>query len=147
MVEFVPATFQPPRSFTTEQFLFEPLGLEHNEADHAAWSSSIDHIRSTPGFGQRSWPREMTLDENRHDLERHAADFAAREGFTYTVRDPNDGETVGCLYIYPADASARSASVRSWVRADRAELDKPLRTAVRDWLDRDWPFATVDYPG
>ncbi len=25
----------------------------------------------------------MTLDENRADLERHAADFAARRGFTY----------------------------------------------------------------
>jgi hypothetical protein len=146
-VEFVPAAFEPPRRLATEQFVLEPLGPEHNEADYAAWSSSIEHIRSTPGYGEGSWPREMTLDENRTDLERHAADFAAREGFTYTVLDPSDGATVGCLYIYPAKASDRNATVQSWVRADRAELDQPLRTAVRRWLDREWPFAAVDYAG
>ncbi len=146
-MEFVPASFQPPRWFATDQFVLEPLGPEHNEGDHAAWSSSMDHIRSTPGFDQSSWPHELTLEENRRDLERHAADFAAREGFTYTVRDPAAGSIVGCVYIYPAEGDASGASVRSWVTADRAELDASLRAAVREWLDHDWPFATVDYAG
>jgi len=146
-VGFVPAAFEPPRRLETDQFVLEPLGPEHNEADYAAWSSSIEHIRSTPGWAESSWPREMTLDENRNDLERHAADFAAREGFTYTVLDPSDGATVGCLYIYPAKAPDRNATVQSWVTADRAELDQPLRTAVRRWLDSEWPFTAVDYPG
>ena len=65
-----------------ERFRLRPLGTEHNEADHAAWTSSIEHIRATPGFEGRSWPRAMTLEENLEDLRMHAAHFAAREGFT-----------------------------------------------------------------
>ena len=65
-----------------------PLGPEHNARDHAAWSSSIDHIRATPGFADWPWPHPMTLAENLADLEAHARDFAERSGFTYAVLDP-----------------------------------------------------------
>jgi hypothetical protein len=37
------------------------------------------------------------------------------------------------------------ADVRSWVRADRAELDVPLHAAVSAWLAGAWPFAEVRY--
>jgi hypothetical protein len=43
----------------------------------------------------------MTPEENRADLERHARDFAARSGFTYTVLDPSDRDVIGCVCIYP----------------------------------------------
>ena len=82
-------------------FLLEPLGPQHNEDDYEAWSSSIEHIRATPGYADGRWPRPMTLEENRADLERHARDFAARSGFTYTVLDPSDRGVIGCVYIYP----------------------------------------------
>jgi hypothetical protein len=52
----VPPDFEPPTSLVTEQFVLEPLGPQYNEADHAAWTSSIEHIRSTPGYGDGSWP-------------------------------------------------------------------------------------------
>jgi hypothetical protein len=142
-VEFVPAAFTPPRRFETPVFRLEPLGPEHNERDFEAWSSSMDHIRATPGF-DRGWPREMTLDENRADLERHARDFEERTGFTYTVLDGDD--VVGCVYIYPLDGVERGARVLSWVRASRAGLDEPLWRSVRVWLDTDWPFAHIEYP-
>ncbi len=51
--------------------------------------SSIEHIRATPGFPTVAGRAAMTLEENRADLERHARDFAARSGFTYTVLDPS----------------------------------------------------------
>src|SRR5438105_13743823 len=139
-MSFVPADFEPPRSLVADGLVLEPLGPEHNEDDYAAWTSSVEHIRATPGFENRRWPRELTLEENRRDLEEHAADFAARTGFTYTVRVAEDGAIVGCVYIYPA---GDGASVRSWVRADRAELDTPLWRAVSDWLAREWPFERV----
>ena len=97
---FVPADFEPPAGLVTERFVLEPLGPEHNESDHEAWSSSIEHIRATPGFDDR-WPRPMTLEENLDDLERHARDFADRTGFTYTVLDPATRAVIGCVYIYP----------------------------------------------
>ena len=142
---FVPADFDVPHGLATPEFRLEPLGPQHNESDYDAWSSSMEHIHSTPGWGESSWPSEMTLDENRGDLERHADDFANRAGFTYTVLDPSDGNVIGCVYIYPLRESPQDAKVLSWVRASHADLDAPLWQAVRDWLDRDWPFARVDY--
>lgn len=143
--EFVPAGFTVPAGLMAELFVLEPLGPEHNTGDYTAWSSSIDHIRATPGFAGRDWPREMSLEENLADLEMHARDFRARSGFTYTVLEPASGDVVGCVYIYPDESGERDASVRSWVRASRAELDVPLARAVTEWLAADWPFAGVTY--
>jgi hypothetical protein len=143
---FVPESFEPPSGLTTERFRLEPLGPQHNERDYEAWSSSMDHIHATAGFRDRSWPREMTVEENRGDLERHANDFAARTGFTYSVLDPDGEDVIGCLYIYPDKTRDADARVISWVRVSHAELDGPLRDAVSDWLDQAWPFERVDYP-
>ena len=144
---FVPDDFQPPLELVAEQFLLEPLGPEHNEDDHEAWSSSIEHIHATPGFTDTRWPHPMTLEENRADLERHARDFAARSGFTYTVLDPSDRGVIGCVYIYPDKKGDNEAVVSSWVRATRADCDAPLRELVSRWLSEAWPFARVSYAG
>jgi hypothetical protein len=95
----------------------------------------------------------MSLAENLRDLERHAQDFAERRGFTYTVLSTGTGEVIGCVYIYPprgdsqggASAGEHDAAVSSWVRADCAELDPVLYHTVRAWLERDWPFHSIEY--
>jgi hypothetical protein len=142
---FVPDDFQPPSGLASEQFRLEPLGPQHNEDDHEAWSSSIEHIRATPGFEDSRWPHTMTLDENRADLERHARDFAARTGFTYTVLDPSDRAVIGCVYIYPDKKGDNDAAVTSWVRASRAASDAALRELVSRWLAEAWPFERISY--
>jgi hypothetical protein len=141
---FVPVDFIVPIGLQTPRFRLEPLGPEHNDADYRAWSSSMEHIHETPGWKKSSWPREMTLEENRADLQRHADDFENRSGFTYTVLEPG-GDVVGCVYIYPASAGPHDAHVLPWVRASRAELDAPLWQAVSDWLAAEWPFENVDF--
>jgi hypothetical protein len=144
-VPFVPEDFDVPRELVTDAFRLEPLGPEHNEGDYQAWMSSIDHIRSTPGMQGRSWPRpEMTLDDNLKDLQGHASDFANRKGFTYTVRDIDSGEIIGCVYIYPRKDEA-GTRIMSWVRASRADLDAPVYEAVSEWLRTSWPFTEVAY--
>ncbi len=95
-------------------FALEPLSVRHNEEDYAAWTSSIEHIRQTPGFPDGSWPKLMSPEQNAADLARHERDFADRVGFT-------------------------------WVRADRAELDRPLHDLVSGWLAEIWPFTNPDY--
>jgi RimJ/RimL family protein N-acetyltransferase len=140
----VPEGFLPPRELDDSQLPLRPLGPEHNASDYAAWTSSMDHIRATPGFGSSSWPRPMTLDENRADLERHAADFEARAGFTYTVLLPDVDEVIGCVYIYPTE-EGDGALVNSWVRSDHASLDARLYRVVSTWLAAEWPFSAVTY--
>ena len=147
MSGFVPDDFDPPLRLERPEFALVPLGPEHNESDHAAWSSSIAHIRATPGFESWGWPpvEGMSLDANRGDLERHARDFAKRTGFTFTVLRPGSEEVIGCLYIYPARDGENDAHARSWVRSDVAELDAPLHAAVSRWLTECWPFERVIY--
>jgi hypothetical protein len=142
---FVPADFEPPLALDQPDFELRRLGPEHNDSDYAAWTSSIDHIRATPGFVGRSWPRSMTLEENHGDLVRHAADFTGRIGFTYTVLRPGTTTVIGCVYIYPSRATGYDASVRSWVRAADADLDRVLYRAVVRWLAAAWPFERIDY--
>ena len=143
--QFVPLDFDVPRRLETPQFVLEPLGPEHNDQDYDAWNSSTEHIHATPGWEKSTWPKEMTRDENRADLQRHADDFADRTGFTYTVLDPASRDVIGCVYIYPFDESDAEARVVSWVRASHADLDAELWRTVRDWLIADWPFAIVEY--
>jgi hypothetical protein len=79
--------------------------------------------------------------------------LAGRRGFTYTVLSTITGEIIGCVYIYPppgqepgrGSAGGWHAVVRSWVCADRAALDPVLYRAVRAWLERDWPFDSIEY--
>ncbi len=143
---FVRDDFVVPLGLSGDGFRLEPLGPRHNEADHEAWMSSIEHIRATPGFRDHDWPPPggMTLAENLRDLERHADDFEARTGFTYTVLD-GDGQVIGCVYIYPSRSEERGARVRSWVCAARGELDGPLHDAMAAWLTESWPFEMVQY--
>jgi hypothetical protein len=150
---FVPEGFEAPDGLIAGEFRLAPLGPQHNEADYAAWTASIEHIRATPGFPDGSWPREMSLSDNLGDLERHAQDFAERRGFTYSVLSTGTGDVIGCVYIYPASGrepgggagGRRHAFVQSWVRADCAALDPVLHDAVLTWVERDWPFDSIEY--
>jgi hypothetical protein len=140
-MSFVPADFVVPLSLEGPGFRLEPLGPQHNERDHEAWMSSIDHIRQTPDFPDGNWPTTMTLESNLADLVRHAKDFEDRSGFTYSILDGD--EVIGCLYIYPS--KTRDAAVSSWVRASRAGMDVITWQAISTWLETDWPFTTVEY--
>lgn len=145
MEPFVPPDFDVPTSLAGEGFRLEPLGPAHNDRDHAAWMSSIDHIRSTPGFEHpdADWPTVMSLDANRDDLIGHARDFTDRTGFTYSVLDGDD--VIGCVYIYPTERPGCDAEVRSWVTAGRTGLDVPVWRAVTGWIESAWPFASPFY--
>jgi len=140
---FVPAEFDVPATLEGDGFRFEPLGPVHNERDYGAWMSSIDHIRSTPGFPKGDWPSPMSLESNLEDLEMHARHFEERVGFTYSILDGDD--VIGCLYIYPSEDDAHDAIVTSWVTASRAEMDHRIRDAVSTWLSETWPFDNPSY--
>ncbi|MFI2640198.1 N-acetyltransferase [Streptomyces sp. NPDC018610] len=140
----VPDDFAVPRELTADGFRLEPLEPRHDESDHEAWSSSIEHIRATPGFRERRWPPAdgMSLADDLRDLTEHADDFAARFGFTSTVLGDDD-RVVGCVHIHPSRTDEGVVDVRSWVRADRRELGGPLHDAVAAWPASSWPFERI----
>lgn len=136
---FVPVDFEIPTSYVGAGFRLEPLGPEHNNRDYEAWMSSIAHIRETPGFEESEWPSPMTLEENLADLVGHAEDFSARRGFTYSVVD--DEDVIGCLYIYPSKTASHDATVKSWIRETRSDMDIVIWRLVSQWLVESWPFS------
>ena len=48
---FVPVGFDLPISLAIDQFRLEPLGPQHNQADQAAWMSSIELAVRMSHFG------------------------------------------------------------------------------------------------
>lgn len=143
-MSFVPTDFEVPRSFEGPGFRLEPLDPVHNERDHAAWMSSIDHINATPGFDSwNDWPQPMSLEANMKDLEMHAKEFEERKAFAYSVLDGED--VIGCLYIDPTKRAGHDAAVTSWVTESRAEMDVVLWRAVSEWLAESWPFENPYY--
>lgn len=146
LTPIVPSDFAVPLTLSTVHTVLRPLGPEHNEADHHAWTSNIDHIRSTPGFAPpRQWPEAgMTLDRNLGDLIAHSQHFQDRVGFTYTVVDRNNEDVVlGCVYIYGDATDEAEVDVRSW--AITPELDREVWVAVSGWLTQAWPFSSLRY--
>lgn len=143
----VPDDFHAPESYEASVFRLELLDPRHNEADHAAWMSSIPHIRATPGFVDRRWPPEsgMTLEQNLSDLVSHADRSARGVDFAYSVLDRSSpGRVIGCVYFNPTPAPGEVEAV-SWVTADSADLDRPLTEVVTNWLADAWPFPVVHY--
>ncbi len=148
MERIVPEGFVVPPELLTEHAVLRPLGPEHNVADYHAWTSSIAHIEATPGFGPpRDWPDvDLSLEGNLADMEMHRRHFDERVGFTYTILDrAAPDRVVGCLYIYADPAGVADVEVRSWVIADRSELDHEIWSAVRIWLQVAWPFNSARY--
>ncbi|TFV64350.1 N-acetyltransferase [Geodermatophilus sp. DF01-2] len=142
----LPPGFAVPPPLRDERFHLEPLTPAHNARDHAAWTTSIDHIRATPGFAGRAWPGiAASLEENESSLRRHEEDAAARRGFACAVLDAASGEYLGCVYFYPPRSAEFDVDARSWVRADWARLDALLHDIVRAWLGRCWPWRSPDY--
>ncbi|GAA3627817.1 hypothetical protein GCM10022223_51390 [Kineosporia mesophila] len=144
MDAIVHASFEVPPPLTSPRFRFEPLAGHHNDVDLPAWTSSIEHIRASPGFAGRGWPAgPVSAQENLRDLLRHERHRQERSGFTYAVFSGD--EYVGCVYFYPPRTPTHDVDVRSWVTQERADLDRPLYEAVSRWLRECWPWKQPDY--
>jgi RimJ/RimL family protein N-acetyltransferase len=142
---FVPADFAVPPSLETERFRLRMLSTDDVEKDYEAVMETQAHFHAM-GL---EWPREgFTLEGNLADLKRHQREFIDREAFAYTVVTPDESRVLGCVYINPVEGNSRSARVEMWVRASEKEkgLGPVLYTAVREWMEAEWPFENVVYP-
>ena len=132
-MKLVPDDFAVPEGLETARFRLRMLTVRDVVADFEA-------IRGrAPG---------LTLEQNLIDLGWHQKEFQTRRSFAYTVVHPSDdGHVLGCAYVYPTDEPGFDALATCWVRSEAAELDGELYEAFRAWLERDWPFERVTYPG
>jgi len=133
LTTLVPDDFAVPAGLVTDRFRLRMLTVRDVVADFEA-------IRErAPG---------LTLEQNLVDLGWHQKEFQRRSSFAYTVVDPaDDGHVLGCAYIYPTDEPGFDALATCWVRREAADLDGELYQAFRGWIEREWPFGRVTYPG
>lgn len=144
---FVPDDFEVSPGFETPEFRVRPIRVADAERDYEAVMESVEIIHASL-LGD-SWPTDsFTLDDNRRDLAEKERRFDRRTSFTYTVVSLDEREVLGSVYINKG-MRGPDAAVFMWVRksAHEAGLDPVLEAAVRDWMEREWPFEWVVYPG
>lgn len=146
---FIPPAFSPPRLVEGPGFKLVPLGPEFVKLDFDAYMSSIAHLQQT--FTRSTgWPREgISQAEAMRDMETEQARFQARTSFAYAVLTPDGSRERGCVYVYPGLVDGYDAEVTLWVTQAEydAGFDAELYAWVTEWVQRDWPFAKVAYPG
>ena len=143
--QFVPKDFAIPAGLETEQFRLRMLCVEDVNKDYEAVMETQGRFLSM-GY---DWPRVgFTIEENLADLEQHQQEFLSREAFAYTVVSPDESRVVGCVYINPAKEEGIDARIRMWVRESEYKkgLDPLLFRAVKEWIEKEWPFEKVSYP-
>ena len=146
---FVPHDFDVPETVEGEGFLIKPLTVHEAVIDYDAVMTSIDTIRDTywraPG-----WPfDDLSLMQNVIDLAWHTKERQFRTSFAYIPVTPDGKVELGCIYMDPSAKQGFDADVQMWVRSSEATsgLDDRLYRTVRDWVERDWPWERVAYPG
>jgi GNAT acetyltransferase-like protein len=148
-MSFLPPDFEPPLLLETERFRMRPLDVNDVVKDYDAVMSSRDHLWEM--FGEAwGWPRaDLTLEQDRKDLEWHQDEFERRSSFAYEVMSPDESRLLGCVYIDPPKKRSFDAEVFWWVRVSELEtgLHEELGAALREWLASEWPFEKVAFPG
>jgi hypothetical protein len=146
---FVPPDFQPPETVEGDGFVIRPLHVTDAVIDYDAVMTSIDTIRDSywraPG-----WPSDdLTLMQNLIDLAWHTKERQFKTSFAYIPVDASGIVELGCIYIDPSAKDGFDANVQMWVRSSEVAsgLDERLYRTVREWIERDWPFERVAYPG
>lgn len=158
--QFVPDDFEIPVLLETSRFRLRMLSVDDVEKDYKAVIESRELLHTM--FGG-PWPiLGFTLEENLADLKRHQQEFLERKAFAYTVVSLDETQVLGCIYINPPQKfidnpefakiwkkTGSDAVVSMWVRQNEYDkgMDDILFQTVRNWINTDWPFKKVYYPG
>jgi hypothetical protein len=144
---FVPKEFEVPAKLETQEFRLRMLTVNDVVKDYDAVMTSVAHLKTVwPGD---TWPEGLTLEQNLIDLGWHQKEFQIRRSFAYTVVTPSESQVIGAVYIDPTSRRGYDAVVFLWARQSELEggLESRLHTAVKEWIDKEWPFKKVAFPG
>lgn len=148
-----------PSDLRTGRFYLRPLTTADSELDYEAVMETRASLRL---WEQSSWPEDhFTVADNRADLAEMQERHEANRAYTYTVLDPTGTRCLGCVYIFPHDASflakasvtptadavwsASDAVVYFWVRQSEMDrgADAVLLQELRAWFRKEWQLENV----
>jgi hypothetical protein len=144
---FVPTDFTVPDKLETNEFRLRMLTINDVVKDYDAVMTSVDHLKTIWPDG--TWPEGLTFEQDLIDLGWHQKEFQRRRSFAYTVVTPSESQVTGCVYINPTSKRGYDAVVYLWARQSELKggLEQRLYSSVRKWIEKDWPFKKVAYPG
>lgn len=150
-----------PAELRTTEFTLRPIVAADAASDYEAVMETRAQLRL---WEQSSWPEDdFTVEANREDLVGLEQRHSEHRAFTYTVRDPQTDECLGCVYVFPTSAaflqkshvtpvgdddwSAVEAVVYFWARLSQMQrgLDDRLLAALRGWFAGEWRLGNVVY--
>jgi len=142
---WLPADFDyPARVELPTGHHLRPIRADDVALDMVAVMGSRERLWSIFGEVWRWPPADMTVAEDRADLERHEREMAARASFDYALFDADESALLGCVYIDPPTKVGADADVSWWVVDELVDspLDAALTALVPSWIRRDWPFSS-----
>ena len=144
----VPDDFLVPQEFETSEFVLQPLTVSNLIKDYDAVMSSVSHLKGLMGADD-DWPLGLTLEGNLIDLGWHQREFTLKHSFAYSVMSLDKTLCLGCCYIYPSEKTKFDAQAFYWIRNEYLDngLETRLGLAFQSWIQTEWPFLKVDYPG
>jgi len=128
-----------------------PISPEDTDIDMVAVMGNQQMLWDKYGEEWGWPPTDMTAEEDRADLDRHAREMVAHESFNYAIMPSYESAIWGCIYIDPPEADGEvhplEADVSWWVvpQAPPGVADA-VAEFVPGWLERGWPFESVRYP-
>jgi RimJ/RimL family protein N-acetyltransferase len=120
-----------------------PIRASDAEIDLPAVMGSRESLFEIYG-GPWGWPPEtMTVEADAADLQHHADEMEAREGFNFAILDTNESELFGCVYLYPPGEEGADADVSWWLvdKASGTDLERELARALPVWFSEVWGFT------
>jgi len=145
----IPASFNPPTRIETPGFTLVPLSPAVVKVDYDAYMSSVEHLQKT--FTRSTdWPHAGISDADAMlDMQTEEGRFKARKSFAYSVLTPDGSRERGSVYVSPSPVAGYDAVVRMWVTKAEYDsgFDADLYKWVTAWVQKDWPFRKVAYPG
>jgi hypothetical protein len=94
-------------------------------------------------------PADMTTEQDRADLTRHAAEMERHESFNYALFNTEETALLGCVYIDPAEKAGADAEISWWVvdACVGTDLEAALDRFVPRWIAETWPLRAPRYVG
>ncbi|MHA1569158.1 MAG: hypothetical protein ACTSXZ_06795 [Alphaproteobacteria bacterium] len=145
MRQVPPEAMEPPPDFagrtipqeaTLGDFRLTMLTAADLDEDMAAIEESAAELDGM--FGD-SWPRGLTREADRADLDRHHREFTSGGAFAWVIRD-HGGAYLGCAYVRPASGQPGAARVVHWMRTPAAVRGPAFAALFHNWLrGPDWP--------
>lgn len=148
---WLPEGFEAPKyvDLVDTGFHLRQIGPADTDLDMAAVMGSQERLWSIFGEAWGWPPKHMTAEQDRADLDRHAAEMARNESFNYALFDTAETMLVGCVYIDPPERVGADADVSWWLIDDfvGTSLEQVLDQFVPAWIGSAWPFTDPRYLG